>query len=123
MSLVEKARFKLRNGWRNDTAALNQYFQACVQNWKIYKGKRDPKQVMKLQCIYRQAMYGDNKAPPPENMKNISGLRWSMWTSLRGMGEEMATAGGGIGPGMVRHLMMGLLHLEQFRLKQGSSEN
>ena len=90
MSLVEKARFKLRNGWRNDSAALNQYFQACVQNWKIYKGKRDPKQVMKLQCIYRQAMYGDNKAPPPENMKNINGLRWSMWTSLRGMDEEMA---------------------------------
>lgn len=90
MSLAEKARFRLRNGWRNDTAALNQYFQACVQNWKIYKGKRDPKQVMKLQCIYRQAIYGDNKAPPPENLKNIHGLRWTMWTSLKGMPEEMA---------------------------------
>lgn len=90
MTLVEKARFKLRNGWRNDEAALNQYFQACVQNWKIYKGKRQPKQVMKLQCIYRQAMYGDNKAAPPENLKNIHGLRWTMWTSLRGMPQIMA---------------------------------
>ena len=45
---------KLRSGWRNDVAVLNQYFQSCVANWKIYKGQRTAKQVLKLQAIYKQ---------------------------------------------------------------------
>ena len=36
-------RKKLRSGWRNDDAVLLQYFESCVTNWKIYKGKYLPK--------------------------------------------------------------------------------
>ena len=89
-SVLDKARFKLRNGWRNDAAVLNQYFQSCVANWKIFKGERKPKQVMKLTSIYRQALYGDNETPVPPNLKSISGLKWQAWTALKGMPIEMA---------------------------------
>lgn len=90
MSLMEKARFKLRNGWKNDASALQQYFDACVANWKVYKGDKNPKQVMKLQSIYRQAKYGDNPQGPPQNLKSVNGLKWQMWKSLEGMPIEMA---------------------------------
>jgi len=89
-SLLDKARLKLRSGWKNDAGVLNQYFQSCVANWKIYKGERKPKQVMKLQVIYRQATQGDCTLPPPQNMKSINGLKWQAWVALKGMPEEMA---------------------------------
>ena len=89
-SLAEKARLKLRNGWRNDDNVLNTYFQSCVANWKIYEGERIPKQVMKLQVIYRQAMYGDCTSPPPQNLKSLNGLKWQAWIALKGMPVVMA---------------------------------
>ena len=87
---ADKARLKLRRGWKNDVQILQQYFQSCVTNWKIYKGKRNPKQVMKLQSIYRQAMYGDNTTPMPQNLKSVNGLKWQAYMSLKGMSQEMA---------------------------------
>ncbi len=89
-SSLDKARMKLRSGWRNDAGMLNQYFQSCVSSWKIYKGERNPKQVMKLQVIYRQATQGDCTAPPPANLKSIGGLKWQAWMALKGMPVEMA---------------------------------
>ena len=70
---------KLRSGWRNDPAVLNQYFQACVTNWKIYKGERTAKQVVKLQAIYKQAMYGDNNEDAPAKMESAEGAKWVAW--------------------------------------------
>ena len=89
-SLLDKARLKLRSGWKNDAGVLNQYFQSCVANWKIYKGERKPKQVMKLQVIYRQATQGDCVSAPPQNMKSVNGLKWQAWVALKGMPQEMA---------------------------------
>lgn len=70
---------KLRRGWRNDDAVLNQYFQSCVSNWKFYKGPRTVKQVAKLQAVYKQALYGDNKDLPPRDLESVEGLKWTEW--------------------------------------------
>jgi hypothetical protein len=48
-TLLDKVRFKLRNGWRHDDRILNQYFQSCVANWKVYTGPKKPNMVLKLQ--------------------------------------------------------------------------
>lgn len=69
---------------------LNQYFQSVVANWKIYQGPRTPKQVLKIQAIYKQALYGDNPDMPPMNMDTNAGLKWIAWHKLRGMTKEMA---------------------------------
>lgn len=89
-AFMDKVKFKLRNGWRHDEGILIQYFQSCVANWKVYKGEKKPKMVLKLQCIYRQAMFGDNTAPPPENMKSTAGLKWQAWTALKGTSQVVA---------------------------------
>ena len=86
----DKVRFRLRNGWRNDESVLNQYFQSVVANWKVYNGEKKPHQIMKLQSIYRQAMFGDNVAPPPENMKSTAGLKWQAWSALKGTSQTVA---------------------------------
>lgn len=83
-------RKKLRSGWRNDPAVLQQYFQSAYNNWKVYQGPRTPKQVLKLQAIYKQATYGDNHEQPPERIDSIDGEKWKAWASLRGMTQEMA---------------------------------
>ena len=74
-----QVRLKLRKGWRNDDAVLNQYFQSCVSNWKVYKGPRTSKQVIKLQAVYKQAVYGDNKELPPLELESNDGLKWIEW--------------------------------------------
>lgn len=83
-------RKKLRSGWRNDDDVLNQYFQSCYTNWKVYKGERTAKQVLKLQAIYKQAVYGDNSADPPEHLDSAAGLKWQAWQRLLGMSTQMA---------------------------------
>ena len=89
-SAMDRVKFRLRNGWKNDEAILNQYFQSVVASWKIYQGEKKPHQILKLQSIYRQAMFGDNVAPPPENMKSTSGLKWQAWMSLKGTSQTVA---------------------------------
>ena len=54
-----QVRKKLRSGWRNDAEVLDQYFYSCVSNWKIYTGHRTAEQVLKLQAVYKQALFGD----------------------------------------------------------------
>ena len=88
-SLTE-VRMKLRQGWRNDDAVLLQYFQSCLQNWKMYKGDRTPKQVIKLAAIYRQATQGDNEEPRPEHADSNDGLKWTEWKKLKGLPMVMA---------------------------------
>jgi acyl-CoA-binding protein len=78
-SLFIQVRLKLRKGWRNDDAVLNQYFQSCVSNWKFYKGPRKAKQVIKLQAVYKQAIYGDNTDLPPVKIDSPAGLKWQEW--------------------------------------------
>ena len=89
-SLMDKIRFRLRNGWKNDEHILNQYFQSVVANWKVYTGEKKPQQILKLQGIYRQAMFGDNTAQPPENMKSTAGLKWQAWSALKGTPQNVA---------------------------------
>lgn len=81
---------KLRSGWRNDPGVLNQYFQAVLANWKVYKGERTPLQVIKLQSFYRQATIGDCTEDPPKSIKSTAGLKWTTWMGLAGMNKEMA---------------------------------
>lgn len=86
----EQVRKRLRSGWRNDPAVLNQYFQSAYNNWKVYNGPRTPKQVLKLQSIYKQATYGDCTEPEPEDMHTLEGQKWEAWAKLKGMDEQMA---------------------------------
>jgi acyl-CoA-binding protein len=85
-----KVKRKLRSGWRNDDEVLEQYFQGCYSNWKVYTGPRTPQQVLKLQSIYKQAIYGDNLNMSPSNLKSSEGVRWLAWSKLRGMPQVMA---------------------------------
>lgn len=87
---LEAVRKKLRTAWKYDHEVLEQYFQACYLNWKVYKGERTPKQVLKLQSIYKQAMYGDNPEGPPDDLSSMDGQKWHAWQKLRGMSQEMA---------------------------------
>ena len=66
-------RQKLRTGWKYDDKILDQYFESCYLNWKIYKGDRTSKQVLKLQALYKQAIYGDNKIQPPQLLDSPDG--------------------------------------------------
>lgn len=87
---LEHAKKKLHEGWRNDPEVLKQYFEACVNNWKVYKGERTPKQILKLQSIYKQALYGDNPEPPPEQLDSPEGEKWKSWSVLRGTPQDVA---------------------------------
>ncbi len=87
---ADEVRQKLRGGWKHDPAILNQYFESCYTNWKVYKGDRTPKQVLKLQAIYKQAVYGDNPDAAPENLDTTEGHKWQAWNKLKGMPQEMA---------------------------------
>ncbi len=87
---LDQVKKKLREGWRNDNAVLRVYFQACVTNWKMYKGERTPKQVQKLQAIYKQATIGDNLEMPPMSLETTAGIKWKMWYDLKGMPQDMA---------------------------------
>jgi acyl-CoA-binding protein len=83
-------RLKLRKGWRNDESTLIQYFNACIQNWKGYKGPRTQEQLNRLYGIYKQATVGDCDEPEPENPKGHAGIKWTEWHRLRGMSQNMA---------------------------------
>ena len=85
-----RVRMKLRVSWRNDEKVLNMYFEACANNWKLYKGEKKPKMVLKLHSFYKQAMQGDCDTLPPENMKSLDYLKWDAWHSLKGMPQVMA---------------------------------
>lgn len=87
---LEQVRKKLRNGWRNDPVVLNQYFHSCYNNWKVYKGNRTAKQVLKLQAIYKQATYGDNNEETPAHLESVEGEKWKAWSALKGMPQDMA---------------------------------
>ncbi|KAJ1438574.1 hypothetical protein B484DRAFT_416168, partial [Ochromonadaceae sp. CCMP2298] len=86
----DQVKKKLRSGWRNDDAVLEQYFSSCFANWKIYKGERTPHQVLKLLAIYRQATQGDNIEAPPLKLDTAEGMKWVTWNNLRGMPKIMA---------------------------------
>ena len=83
-------RNKLRTGWKYDDDILNQYFQSCYLNWKVYQGERTPKQVIKLQALYKQAVYGDNTLAPPAKLESGDGLKWQAWRKLYGVSSQMA---------------------------------
>lgn len=101
---AEEVRQRLRRGWRNDAAVLQQYFNACYHNWKVYEGPRTAKQVIKLQALYKQAVYGDNHEPQPvdglaggatagtsqQQGTTLEGEKWLAWYKLKGMSSEMA---------------------------------
>ena len=80
----------MRRGWRNDDRTLIQYFSACVENWKTYKGERKPEQVLKLYGIYKQATVGDCTEPEPANLKSAAGQKWEAWTAFHGQSRQMA---------------------------------
>ena len=86
----EEVRLRLRRGWRNDDSTLFQYFAACVNNWKTFKGDRKPEHVLKLYGIYKQATVGDCKDPEPKNLKSAVGQKWEAWTGFRGQSRQMA---------------------------------
>ena len=86
----DEVRLRLRRGWRNDDGTLLQYFAACVNNWKTFKGDRKPEHVLKLYGIYKQATVGDCKEPEPKNLKSAAGQKWESWTSFRGQSRQMA---------------------------------
>ncbi len=80
-------RKKLRSGWRNDEDVLNQYFQSCDSNWKVYTGPRTPAQVAKLQALYKQALQGDC---PESASINLESDKFEAWKKLRGTPTSMA---------------------------------
>jgi len=87
---AETLRKRLRTSWRNDDKMLFQYFQSCLTNWKVYKGPRTSKQVLKLQSYYRQALIGDCLELPPDNIKSADGVKWTAWYKLKGTPKTMA---------------------------------
>lgn len=87
---LEQVKSKLRSGWRNDDLVLEQYFQGCYTNWKVYTGPRTTIQVLKLQSLYKQAIYGDSFQIAPTNLKSAEGQKWISWNKLRGMPKAMA---------------------------------
>ena len=87
---LEAVRLKLRSGWRNDDNVLEQYFQSCVQTWKLYTGPWPPKKVLKLQGVYKQALLGDCLDAPPADLRSVEGVKWSAWHGLRGMDASTA---------------------------------
>lgn len=87
---ADNLRKRLRTSWRNDDKVLLQYFQSCLTNWKIYKGPRTAKQVLKLQSYYRQALFGDCLELPPANIKSADGVKWAGWHKLKGTPKNMA---------------------------------
>jgi len=89
-AFLDQVKNKLRSGWRNDDAVLNQYFQSCVASWKIYKGEKKPKDITKLNAIYKQATSGDNNELKPLNLDSNQGIKWKAWKKLSGMSREMA---------------------------------
>jgi acyl-CoA-binding protein len=86
----DAVRQKLRRDWRNDNAILQQYFVACTENWKIYKGERSTKQVNRLNAIYRQATIGDSTWIKTEFSSKKEIEREFEWSRLRGMPQDMA---------------------------------
>lgn len=89
-SKFDAVRQTLRRDWRNDNAILEQYFVACVENWKIYKGERTPKQVIRLNAIYRQATMGDTTWVKTESSTKKEIEREFEWYRLKGMPTDMA---------------------------------
>jgi acyl-CoA-binding protein len=87
---AEQVRKRLRSGWRHDPAILNQYFESCYNNWKVYTGPRTPKQVLKLQAIYKQAVYGDIRDEEPDDLQSVEGQKWEAWKQLKGVPQDMA---------------------------------
>ena len=86
----DAVRKRLRRDWRNDNAVLEQYFIACIENWKMYKGERTPKQVARLNGIYKQATMGDSTwIQRPESTKKEIEIE-SEWYRLKGMPQDMA---------------------------------
>jgi ankyrin repeat protein/acyl-CoA-binding protein len=82
-----QVRKKLRSGWRNDDAVLDQYFVACENNWKVYTGPRTHKNTISLQALYRQATMGD----VPESAQFLMDEeRYVAWKRLRGTPLSMA---------------------------------
>ncbi len=47
--LLKEQKSRLRSGWRNDPLQLEQYFNSCVNSWKVYKIR---KKVPELQNKY-----------------------------------------------------------------------
>ena len=88
--LLKEQRNRLRSGWRNDQLQLDQYFNSCVNSWKVYKGARTTKQVLKVHCIYKQATKGDSIELEPENKKSSDWIKWKMYHDMRGIPQEMA---------------------------------
>jgi acyl-CoA-binding protein len=80
----------LRRDWRNDNDILNQYFIACVENWKIYKGPRTTKQGNRVNGIYRQATVGDSTWTQTADCLKAEVEREAEWLRLKGMPQDMA---------------------------------
>lgn len=89
-SKFDAVRKCLRRDWRNDNAILLQYFTACSENWKIYKGDRTTKQVNRLNAIYRQATIGDSSWVQTETCSKKEIEREIEWYRLKGMPQDMA---------------------------------
>eukprot|EP01041_Mallomonas_annulata_P002166 gene2166-4215_t len=80
---------RLRSGWRNDEAILNEFFDACVLNYKLFTGERTQKQTDRLYGIYKQALFGDcNTLQISTDSSKIS--KWKEWNRLLGMPKSMA---------------------------------
>jgi ankyrin repeat protein/acyl-CoA-binding protein len=88
--LLKEQKNRLRSGWRNDPFQLEQYFNSCVNSWKVYKGARTTKQVLKVHSIYKQATKGDSIELEPENKKSSDWLKWKMYQDMRGIPQDMA---------------------------------
>ena len=89
-SKFDAVRQRLRRDWRNDNAILQQYFIACTENWKIYKGERTTKQVNRLNAIYRQATIGDSTWVKTSESSKREVEREYEWYRLKGMPQDMA---------------------------------
>lgn len=83
-------RQRFRADWRNDDGVLLEYFDGCVENWKLYTGPRLPHQVAKLNAIYKQATRGDSPWKQTETSTAAEIAAESGWAKLKGTPKSVA---------------------------------
>lgn len=87
---IDEVRQRFRADWRNDDPVLLEYFDACVENWKMYTGPRSQRQVAKLNAIYKQATRGDSTWTQTETSSSSEIATESAWARLKGTPKQVA---------------------------------
>lgn len=87
---LEEVRKRMRVSWRNDTTILASYFEACVINWKAYRGPKTENNIARVYGTYKQAVFGDCDVPLTADPMSLQGKKWQEWDRLRDTPKDVA---------------------------------